>query len=113
MIANVGGYVGLFLGYSLLEIPAVVMSLFSWIQNLFVGAKFKPTIVANRTNTCAVMRSSDRIKRDINKNESQEHLQAISYDDISNMKQDIEDIKKMLLSLQQNVATSNSDGHIQ
>ena len=95
MIANVGGYVGLFLGYSLLEIPAVVMSLFSWIQNLFVGAKFKPTIVANRTNTC-------------NNNN-----QTISYDDISNMKQDIEDIKKMLLSLQQNVATSNSDGHIQ
>ena len=112
MIANVGGYVGLFLGYSLLEIPAVVMSLFSWIQNLFVGAKFKPTIVANRTNTCIVMRRNDRIKMDM-KNESHEHLQTISYDDISNMKQDIEDIKKMLLSLQQNVATSNSDGHIQ
>ena len=111
MIANVGGYVGLFLGYSLLEIPAVVMSLFSWIQNLFPGAKFKPTIVANTTNTCAVMRSSDRIKRDI-KNESQEHLQTISYDDISNMKQDIEDMKGVLLSLQQKVATCNIDGDI-
>ena len=112
MIANVGGYVGLFLGYSLLEIPALVMSLFTWIQNLFPGAKFKPTIVVNRTNTCAVMRSSDRIKRDINKNESQEHLQAISYDDISNMKQDIEDIKGMLFFLQQKVPNSNNDRNI-
>ena len=111
MIANVGGYVGLFLGYSLLEISVLVMSLFTWIQNLFPGAKFKPTIVANRTNTCIVMRSSDRIKRDM-KNESQEHFQTVSYDDISNMKQDIEDIKGMLSSLQQNVATSNIDGAI-
>ena len=111
MIANVGGYVGLFLGYSLLEMPAVVMSLLTWIQNLFAGTKFKPTVVANGNNTCAVMRSSDRIKRDI-KNESQEHLQAISYDDISNMKQDIEYIKGILLSLQQNVTTCNIDGDI-
>ena len=111
MIANVGGYVGLFLGYSLLEIPAVVMSLYSWIQNLFPGAKLKSKIVANRTNTCAVMKRRDIIKRDI-KYESQKHPQTISYDDISNMKQDIEDIKGMLLSLQQNVATSNIDGDI-
>ena len=91
--------------------PAVVMSLLTWIQNLFAGTKFKPTVVANGNNTCAVMRSSDRIKRDI-KNESQEHLQAISYDDISNMKQDIEYIKGILLSLQQNVTTCNIDGDI-
>ena len=111
MIANVGGYVGLFLGYSLLEIPALVMSLFGWIQNLFPGTKFNPTIVANRTKTCIVMRSNDRIRMDM-KNESHEHLQTISYDDISNMKQDIEDIKGMLLSLQQKVATCNIDGDL-
>ena len=46
------------------------------------------------------------------KNEHQEHLQTISYDDISNMKQDIEDIKGMLLSLQQNDATCNIGGDI-
>lgn len=36
LIGNVGGYLGLFLGYSLLHLPALTLSAYSWLKTLIL-----------------------------------------------------------------------------
>ena len=35
LIGNCGGYVGLFVGYSILQVPELIVALYAWIKRLF------------------------------------------------------------------------------
>ena len=40
LVGNGGGYVGLFLGYSIVQLPSMIISGFNWIQEQILSKKF-------------------------------------------------------------------------
>ena len=39
LVGNGGGYVGLFLGYSIVQLPSMIISVYNWIQNKILSKK--------------------------------------------------------------------------
>ena len=86
LIANVGGYVGLILGYAILQVPFFVLNAFVWIKSIFTH-KFRPssnTIMSN-DNSITPRERSKRGNNDI-----KEYLESLQ-----------EDIKKVNLNVKQ------------
>ena len=98
MVANVGGYVGLILGYAILQVPFFVLNAFVWIKSILTH-KFRPsskTIISNDNS----ITPHERSKR--GNNDIKEYLESLQ-DDIRKVNLNLKQADHVLSCIRQNI----------
>ena len=98
LVANIGGYIGLFLGYAILQIPISV----GYIINAMKG------MYTRRVNSCSESGKShsDSISNDTHTTIDEKQLVSSSTcrnEDIMRIKQSVKDVEYMITSIKQNL----------
>ena len=98
LVANVGGYVGLFLGYAILQTPVFVKHIFEWIKGLITKRVISSAEETSGTSHCM----TKNVDKNMEEN-TMEHAFITLSEDINKVKQNVEDVEKMLISLKQSI----------
>ena len=93
LVGNVGGYIGLFLGYTLLHFPKFVISMFHIVKN-----KIVPGVQEVRRNTLRPKPSTRTERNEIRAMRSEDSVDNQSHDNSS-----LSDVKKQLHELTQRI----------